>query len=74
VRPGDGPFYLWYVPTLDPRAGVLGVYDHPPDAEGIRAIPLYTEGGVIELATKGARDLTRLRDRISDELEELLGL
>lgn len=71
LRPGDGPYWLWYVPTLDPKAGVIGVYDHPPAAGGdIRGIPLLGGG---DLALIGAARLTKLRDRIGDELEELLG-
>jgi hypothetical protein len=38
----------------------------------IRSMPLYSNGGAIELAVKGAAALTGLKERITDELAALL--
>lgn len=61
------------MPSLDPRAGVIGVYDRPA-AEGsdIHSVRLEDSGIAISLALQGAKRLTRLRDRITSELEGLL--
>lgn len=56
------------MPTLDPRKGVVGVYDHPAPAsqDAVKSVSLANAGN--HLAYEGARRLTALRDRLEAAL------